>query len=172
MKHLMQLPFKKLFKGLIMYFKKICAITVKQTIVIGAAAAIISTAITGVNIIVDTHYRSIGISLNNENVDTEKLTEDVENELSALEEKMKSLYTALSDTLDDYNDYNTQKHISLLTGVKCYDNVSAMLYELIAVVITGTLMIMLALALEIIKAYKKEQLSEAESEEDKENEGI
>ena len=108
----------------------------------------------------------------NENVDTEKLTEDVKNELSALEEKMKSLYTALSDTLDDYNDYNTQKHISLLTGVKCYDNVSTMLYELIAVVITGTLMIMLALALEIIKAYKKEQLAEAESEEDKENEGI
>ena len=107
----------------------------------------------------------------NENVDTEKLTEDVENELSALEEKMKSLYTALSDTLDDYNDYNTQKHISLLTGVKCYDNVSTMLYELIAVVITGTLMIMLALALEIIKAYKKEQLTEAEYEEDKENEG-
>lgn len=64
MKHLMQLPFKKLFKGLIMYFKKICAITVKQTIMIGTAAAIISTAITGVNIIVDTHYRSIGISLN------------------------------------------------------------------------------------------------------------
>ena len=103
--------------------------------------------------------------------DTAAMTAEVENKLSELEEKMKSLYIVLSGTLDDYNDYNTQKHISLLTGVKCYDNVSAMLYELIAVTITGVLMVMLALILEIMKVYKKEQTAELEAEKDGETEG-
>ena len=69
---------------------------------------------------------------------------------------MKSLYTKLAATISDYNDYSTQKHISLLTGVKCYDNVNASLYELVAIVISGGGMVLIALVMEIMKAYKKE----------------
>ena len=70
--------------------------------------------------------------------------------------------------MDDYNDYSAQKHISLLTGVKCYDNVSAALYEMIAVVLAAVVMVLVALTLEIVKAYKKEQDSIENAGENKE----
>lgn len=92
-----------------------------------------------------------------EGVDTQTLQGNVEKEIGESIEKMKTLSSALSATVADYNDYSAQKHISLLTGVKCYDNVSASLYEMIAVVMAGVGMVLLALTLEIMKAYKKEQ---------------
>lgn len=64
MMHLKLQPIKALFEKCVTYCKRICAISAKQTIAIGIAAAFVSTAISGYNIIVDTHYRSIGISLN------------------------------------------------------------------------------------------------------------
>ena len=94
------------------------------------------------------------------NVDTGKLQESIEEEIQKTVKKMKTLSESLSATVDDYNDYSTQKHISLLTGVKCYDNVSASLYKLIAVFMAGVGMVILALATEIMKAYKKEQKKE------------
>lgn len=90
-------------------------------------------------------------------VDTEVLKESVEKEISESAEKMKALSESLSATVDDYNDYSAQKHISLLTGVKCYDNVSASLYELIAVFVAGVGMVLLALIAEITRVYKEEQ---------------
>lgn len=95
-------------------------------------------------------------------VDTAALTETVKQNIQELSDKMTSLYTLLSDTMTDYNDYSAQKHISQLTGVKCYDSVSASLYEMIAVVLSLGGMVVLALSFEIIRAYKREQQKPAE----------
>ncbi len=103
-----------------------------------------------------------------ENDNNEKLAENVKNEIESLTAKMTELYTSLSATVDDYNDYSAQKHISLLTGVKCYDNVSAALYEMIAVVLAAVVMVLVALTLEIVKTYKKEQDSIENAGENKE----
>lgn len=89
-------------------------------------------------------------------VDAEQLTAEIKQSINTTAERMKSLYTKLAATISDYNDYSTQKHISLLTGVKCYDNVNASLYELVAIVISGGGMVLIALVMEIMKAYKKE----------------
>lgn len=95
-----------------------------------------------------------------EDVDVTELTKNVEQAIDTATKEMETLYDTLSATIDDYNDFNTQKHISLLTGVKCYENVSASLYEMIAIVLSGGLMVLLAIALEIIKAYQREKEQE------------
>lgn len=99
-------------------------------------------------------------------IDAEALEKNVESGISELSESMKSLYAKLSNTIADYNDYSAQKHISQLTGVKCYDNVSMAIYEMIAVAIALALSVMLALFLEIMKVYKKEQ-TEIQTDEEK-----
>ncbi len=53
-----------LTEKLVMYLKKICAITLRQTIAVIAAAVVFATALTGLNAIKNAHYRSIEISLN------------------------------------------------------------------------------------------------------------
>ena len=97
-------------------------------------------------------------------VDVPALTEQVKQNIQTLSDRMLSLYTVLSDTIADYNDYSAQKHISQLTGVKCNDSVSASLYEMVAVVLSLGGMIMLALIVEIVRAYKKEETAEESQE--------
>lgn len=89
-------------------------------------------------------------------VDTAVLGENVKREISTLTDTMNKLYVGLSNTLSDYNDYSSQKHISQLTGVRCNDSTSAPLYELIAVVVTCFFMIMLAICIEIVKVIKND----------------
>ena len=89
-----------------------------------------------------------------------ELTQNVEQAIDTATKEMETLYDTLSATIDDYNDFNTKKHISLLTGVKCYENVSTSLYKMIAIVLSGGLMVLLAIALEIIKAYQREKEQE------------
>lgn len=98
------------------------------------------------------------------NVDTAALTGEIETTISTAADKMQKLYTSLSATISDYNDYSTQKHLSLLTGVKCYDNVSASLYEMVAIVLSGGFMVVLAIASEIVAIYKKENAAQEAAE--------
>lgn len=90
-------------------------------------------------------------------VDMESVKAKVINTLTSAVERMNELYELTETTIEDYNDKNSSVHISILTGVKCYENVSKSLYMVIAVILSVGLMITLAVTLEFLKAYKKEE---------------
>ncbi len=98
-------------------------------------------------------------------VDTEELEKEVAETIKTTIAKMNELYDTTIRTIDDYNDKSASKNITLLTGVRCYENVSKSLYSLVALILSGGFMLVVAVMAEFISEYKKKAKEEEEDEE-------
>ncbi len=100
-------------------------------------------------------------------LDTAPIEAEVKETIKTTIEKMNELYDVTIRTINDYNDKNASGNISLLTGVKCYLNVSKSLYSLVALILSGGFMLVVAVMSEFIGEYKRKEKEEAGESEEK-----
>lgn len=89
--------------------------------------------------------------------DTGALETKISENIEDVNLKLINLNKTANLVIEDFNKYILATHVSPLTGVNYYANLSAALYMLIAVVASAFLGIVLALTVEIIKHIKKEE---------------
>ena len=82
-------------------------------------------------------------------------TNIIEEEIRDINIKLSELNKTANLLITDYNEYVSAEHVAPLTGVNYYANMSVSLYVLLAALVSGFFMVVLALAIEIIRAIKK-----------------
>lgn len=90
-----------------------------------------------------------------------KISEDIKD----INKKFSELNKTANLIVSDYNAYSSAAHVSPLTGVNYYANMSAALYMLLAGAISGFLMVIVAITVELVRAIKKKKETEGEEPE-------
>lgn len=96
-------------------------------------------------------------------VDMETAQKEMSEEIKEINKKATELNKAANLLINDYNDYASAEHVSPLTGVNYYANMSSALYMLLAGVVSGFLMVIVAITVELVRAIKKKE-KDAEDE--------
>lgn len=94
----------------------------------------------------------------NSDVNAEELTETIKSDIAYTNDKLKSIYTNLNDTINDFNDANAITHISILTGVRYYALKSLSIYAVLFAGAALMMSVLFALAYELIKRYLRESV--------------
>ena len=86
-------------------------------------------------------------------------------EIKNINKRFSELNKTANLLISDYNAYASAEHVSPLTGVNYYANMSVALYLLLAGGISGFLMVVVAITVELIRAMKKKEDTEESAEE-------
>lgn len=87
--------------------------------------------------------------------DSSSGTDKAEKLIDKLLSEMSDLYEQASATLEDYNNYIAAQHITFVTGVKTYANVSKMMYMLIGGALAFMVSVVGCFTYEILQKFKK-----------------
>ncbi|MCD8390842.1 MAG: metallophosphoesterase, partial [Firmicutes bacterium] len=113
-----------------------------------------------------------------EGVDSAEYTKSVDEKITETSAELKELYNSTYNAIDDYNQYIAAQHMSFLTGVQYYENINTLVLSLLALILGFGFSVIFAIALEILRKYKKYTAShmrangisvEYEDEEDEED---
>ncbi|MDO4562965.1 MAG: hypothetical protein Q4C12_03935 [Clostridia bacterium] len=96
-------------------------------------------------------------------VDSAAITKKVEANIETIRNNLSSLYDVTNETINDYNSYVSSQHITFLSGVKVYKNVSIRLYLAIIFMLSFVVACLAAITYEVVCRYKDlKTLSEEE----------
>ncbi len=87
-------------------------------------------------------------------IDIDTLTSTVKKNIDEIKIEVTELNKTAAKVMEDYNNVNAASHVSLLTGVNYYPNLSVMLFTLIAVLAATFFGVVLAITVEISNAIK------------------